>query len=90
MFTTLPLELFVCREVSQKIESQFLIAIFLTLLFQVVEQYFFSHESYNPQRHLFFTTTILFASMFGERKIYLADNPYLNPFCRILSGGGNL
>ncbi|KAF8200809.1 amino acid transporter [Pholiota molesta] len=44
MFTTLPLELFVCRE--------------------VVEQYFFSHESYNPQRHLFFTTTILFASMF--------------------------
>ncbi|KAF9475551.1 amino acid transporter [Pholiota conissans] len=44
MFTTLPLELFVCRE--------------------VVEQYFFSHEAYNPQRHLFFTTTILFASMF--------------------------
>ncbi|CAA7263147.1 unnamed protein product [Cyclocybe aegerita] len=44
MFTTLPLELFVCRE--------------------VIEQYFFSHEVFSPQRHLFFTTTILFASMF--------------------------
>jgi sodium-coupled neutral amino acid transporter 11 len=43
MFTTLPLELFVCRE--------------------VIEQYFFSHESYNLQRHVFFTTTILFSSM---------------------------
>ncbi|KAF8735880.1 hypothetical protein AX14_001329 [Amanita brunnescens Koide BX004] len=43
MFTTLPLELFVCRE--------------------VIEQYFFSHESFNLQRHIFFTTTILFASM---------------------------
>ncbi|KII92917.1 hypothetical protein PLICRDRAFT_104081 [Plicaturopsis crispa FD-325 SS-3] len=43
MFTTLPLELFVCRE--------------------VVEQYFFSHETFNQQRHLFFTTSILFASM---------------------------
>ncbi|KAJ7287519.1 amino acid transporter [Mycena rebaudengoi] len=43
MFTTLPLELFVCRE--------------------VVEQYFFSHETFNIQRHIFFTTTILFASM---------------------------
>ncbi|KAF8629657.1 hypothetical protein AX17_005596 [Amanita inopinata Kibby_2008] len=44
MFTTLPLELFVCRE--------------------VIEQYFFSHEAFNAQRHIFFTTTILFASMF--------------------------
>ncbi|CAK5265775.1 unnamed protein product [Mycena citricolor] len=43
MFTTLPLELFVCRE--------------------VIEQYFFSHESFNMQRHIFFTTTILFSSM---------------------------
>uniref|UniRef100_A0A0W0FGT3 Putative amino acid transporter n=1 Tax=Moniliophthora roreri TaxID=221103 RepID=A0A0W0FGT3_MONRR len=43
MFTTLPLELFVCRE--------------------VIEQYFFGHESFNPQRHLFFTTVILFSSM---------------------------
>ncbi|KAK0241624.1 amino acid transporter [Armillaria nabsnona] len=43
MFTTLPLELFVCRE--------------------VVEQYFFSHEPFNQQRHIFFTTSILFMSM---------------------------
>ncbi|KAF9531648.1 amino acid transporter [Crepidotus variabilis] len=43
MFTTLPLELFVCRE--------------------VIEQFFFSHETFNMQRHVFFTTTILFASM---------------------------
>jgi len=42
---------------------------------QVIEQFFFSHEAFNPQRHLFFTTTILFASMFGMAftwKIYLA------------------
>ncbi|KAF8658240.1 hypothetical protein AX16_002017 [Volvariella volvacea WC 439] len=44
MFTTLPLELFVCRE--------------------VIEAYFFSHESFSMQRHVFFTTSILFASMF--------------------------
>ncbi|KAG6811900.1 hypothetical protein H0H92_005358 [Tricholoma furcatifolium] len=44
MFTTLPLELFVCRE--------------------VIEQYFFSHESFSQQRHIFFTTTILLASLF--------------------------
>ncbi|KAI0036891.1 amino acid transporter [Vararia minispora EC-137] len=43
MFTTLPLELFVCRE--------------------VIEQYFFSHEPFHMTRHVFFTTTILFASM---------------------------
>ncbi|THH07990.1 hypothetical protein EW145_g3018 [Phellinidium pouzarii] len=43
MFTTLPLELFVCRE--------------------VIEQYFFPHEAFNPQRHLLFTTSIIFSSM---------------------------
>ncbi|TFK26467.1 amino acid transporter [Coprinopsis marcescibilis] len=43
MFTTLPLELFVCRE--------------------VIEDYFFSHETFSMQRHLLFTTAILFASM---------------------------
>ncbi|EAU91408.2 amino acid transporter [Coprinopsis cinerea okayama7 len=43
MFTTLPLELFVCRE--------------------VIEDYFFSHESFNMQRHFFFTTVILFSAM---------------------------
>ena len=47
MFTTLPLELFVCRE--------------------VVEQYFFSHEAFSMQRHVFFTTVILFSSMFSAR-----------------------
>ncbi|TFK54228.1 AAAP amino acid permease [Heliocybe sulcata] len=44
MFTTLPLELFVCRE--------------------TVEQYFFSHEPFNLQRHVLFTTSIIVASMF--------------------------
>lgn len=44
MFTTLPLELFVCRE--------------------VIEQFFFSHEAFNMQRHLFFTTVILVSAMF--------------------------
>ncbi|KAF7792391.1 hypothetical protein EIP86_003428 [Pleurotus ostreatoroseus] len=43
MFTTLPLELFVCRE--------------------VIEQFFFPHEPFNMQRHVFFTTAILFAAM---------------------------
>ncbi|KAJ3476745.1 hypothetical protein NLI96_g10948 [Meripilus lineatus] len=43
MFTTLPLELFVCRE--------------------VIEQFFFSHEPFSMHRHVFFTTSILFASM---------------------------
>ncbi|KAI9459087.1 amino acid transporter [Russula earlei] len=43
MFTTLPLELFVCRE--------------------VIEQYFFSHEAFSMQRHVFFTTVILFSSL---------------------------
>lgn len=45
MFTTLPLELFVCRE--------------------VIEQFFFAHESYNQNRHVLFTTSILVASMFS-------------------------
>jgi len=43
MFTTLPLELFVCRE--------------------VIEQFFFPHEPFNIQRHVFFTTVILCSSM---------------------------
>lgn len=32
---------------------------------QVIEQYFFPHEAFNPQRHLLFTTSILFAALFG-------------------------
>jgi len=43
MFTTLPLELFVCRE--------------------VVEQFFFPHEPFSMNRHVFFTSSILCASM---------------------------
>ncbi|KAH8107930.1 amino acid transporter [Cristinia sonorae] len=43
MFTTLPLELFVCRE--------------------VIEQYFFSHEPFSMNRHVFFTSAILCSSM---------------------------
>ena len=43
MFTTLPLELFVCRE--------------------VIEQFFFSHEPFSMQRHVFFTSVILFSAM---------------------------
>ncbi|KAF8504240.1 amino acid transporter [Hysterangium stoloniferum] len=44
MFTTFPLELFVCRE--------------------VIEQYFFSHETFSTQRHVLFTTAITVAAMF--------------------------
>jgi sodium-coupled neutral amino acid transporter 11 len=47
MFTTLPLELFVCRE--------------------VLEQYFFAHEAFSPQRHLYFTVAILVSAMCGAR-----------------------
>ncbi|KZT70955.1 hypothetical protein DAEQUDRAFT_724705 [Daedalea quercina L-15889] len=43
MFTTLPLELFVCRE--------------------VIEQYFFAHEPFSMQRHVFFTTALICSSM---------------------------
>lgn len=32
---------------------------------QVIEQYFFSHEPWNKQRHVLFTTVLLFSSMFG-------------------------
>lgn len=63
MFTTLPLELFVCREVrslpsvTMRHNSSPL---------QVIENYFFSHEAFNQQRHIFFTTTILFASLLSN------------------------
>lgn len=32
---------------------------------QVIEQYFFSHEPWNKQRHVLFTTVLLFSSMFS-------------------------
>ena len=34
---------------------------------QVIEDYFFSHETFSMQRHFFFTTVILVASMAGKR-----------------------
>ena len=34
---------------------------------EVVEQYFFSHEAFSMQRHVFFTTVILFSSMLSAR-----------------------
>jgi sodium-coupled neutral amino acid transporter 11 len=40
----------------------------------VIEQYFFSHEAFSPQRHLFFTTTILFASMFRTFVVHPTKN----------------
>jgi solute carrier family 38 (sodium-coupled neutral amino acid transporter), member 11 len=39
----------------------------------VIEQYFFSHESFNQQRHIFFTTTILFASMLSQAPVLLSQ-----------------
>lgn len=55
MFTTLPLELFVCRE--------------------VIEQYFFSHEAFSMQRHVFFTTVIIFASMLSAQN-HFSSSPH--------------
>jgi len=75
MFTTLPLELFVCREVCGQefhpsclmIEVHFVLDC-LDSFIQVIEQFFFSHESFNMQRHLFFTSVILFSSMFSKSR----------------------
>jgi sodium-coupled neutral amino acid transporter 11 len=36
---------------------------------QVIEQFFFSHEAFNMQRHIFFTTVILVSAMFGAYRI---------------------
>lgn len=41
---------------------------------QVVEQFFFSHEGFSYQRHLIFTTVILFASMFGTSNAHALFN----------------
>jgi solute carrier family 38 (sodium-coupled neutral amino acid transporter), member 11 len=69
MFTTLPLELFVCREVLTLLSPPSTQRTDEWLLAQVIEQYFFSHEAFNMQRHVFFTTVILFSSMFGASVI---------------------
>ena len=67
MFTTLPLELFVCREVN-------IILRFVDNTYddqvdpvQVIEQFFFSHEAFNMQRHVFFTTVILVSALIGAQ-----------------------
>ena len=67
MFTTLPLELFVCREVRLR---EFRGSQHELTPTQVVEQFFFSHEGFSYQRHLIFTTVILFSSMFSESDIH--------------------
>ena len=66
MFTTLPLELFVCREVRVEIVCDLCRAERVSWIRrQVIEQYFFSHEPWNKQRHVLFTTVLLFSSMFS-------------------------
>lgn len=40
------------------------------IMLQVLEQFFFSHEGFNYQRHLVFTTVILFSSMFGKTNVH--------------------
>lgn len=88
MFTTLPLELFVCREARDHRFPPILSV--LTCLSQVVEQFFFSHEVFSQQRHLFFTTTILFSSMFGERDTSTTDSSGLLGLMYPFSGVDNL
>jgi sodium-coupled neutral amino acid transporter 11 len=63
MFTTLPLELFVCREVHLLVGNSSTVRL---TAWQVIEQYFFPHEPFSLQRHVFFTTTILVSSMLGK------------------------
>ena len=66
MFTTLPLELFVCREVRKRGPREVLVELSIA---KVLEQFFFSHEGFSYQRHMIFTTVILFSSMFSEFNI---------------------
>ena len=39
---------------------------------KVLEQFFFSHEGFSYQRHLIFTTVILFSSMFSASSIHVS------------------
>jgi sodium-coupled neutral amino acid transporter 11 len=45
---------------------------------QVIEQFFFSHEAFNMQRHIFFTTVIIVSAMFGAYQ-YLPLPPTTQP-----------
>lgn len=69
MFTTLPLELFVCREVRMRGTHEAPIELSIA---KVLEQFFFSHEGFSYQRHLIFTTVILFSSMFSASSIHVS------------------
>jgi sodium-coupled neutral amino acid transporter 11 len=61
MFTTLPLELFVCREVSF---ASTIICLFIKCnILQVIEQYFYAAEPWSRLRHIILTTAILFGAM---------------------------
>jgi hypothetical protein len=67
MFTTLPLELFVCREVRAGFDVLITpCTAALQDFWQVIEQYFFEHEEFDHHRHIIITTVILFASMIRE------------------------
>jgi len=46
----------------------------------VVEQFFFSHEAFSYQRHLIFTTVILFSSMFSKPNFRSSCQPPVSPF----------
>lgn len=75
MFTTLPLELFVCREVRDIFLPHFIDRMTQVASVQVIEQFFFSHEAFNMQRHLFFTTVILVSAMFGAYRTCPCPSP---------------
>ena len=44
-----------------------------------MEQFFFSHEGFSYQRHLIFTTVILFSSMFGKPNVHSCSSPESHP-----------
>jgi solute carrier family 38 (sodium-coupled neutral amino acid transporter), member 11 len=77
MFTTLPLELFVCREVRMRGSRDFRVELNIA---KVLEQFFFSHEGFSYQRHLIFTTVILFSSMFSEFSCHTLIRNLASPF----------
>ncbi len=62
MFTTLPLELFVCREVRY-LSRRVAVSDDRVIINQVIEQYFFEHEEFDRHRHIILTSVILFSSM---------------------------
>jgi len=51
---------------------------------QVVEQFFFSHEGFSYQRHLIFTTVILFSSMFSKSDAHSLCQSPVSPFLSLV------